>query len=69
MPDMAVFSALVAAMACGAMLFFSFALAPLAFAGLPAETAGGFMRTAFPVYYAVLAGDTVLAALRLAGQG
>lgn len=66
MPDMAVFSALVAALACGAMLFFSFAVAPLAFARLPAETAGGFMRAAFPVYYAVLAGVTAVAAL-LAG--
>ena len=42
-------------------------LAPLVFVKLPKETAGTFMRAAFPVYYLVLAGVTAIAAL-LAGM-
>lgn len=58
----------MAALTLGAMLFFSFAVAPLVFAKLPRETAGPFMRAAFPVYYSVLAGASAIAAL-LAGMG
>lgn len=66
MPPVDTLSALIAALALGAMLFFSFALAPLVFAKLPRETAGSFMRAAFPVYYLALAVVSLLAAL-LAG--
>jgi hypothetical protein len=57
-----IFAALAAAFALGAMVFFSFVVAPLVFAKLPRETAGTFMRAAFPVYYLVLAGVTAIAA-------
>lgn len=63
MPQLATLAGLVAAMAFGAMLLFSFAVAPLVFLKLPAETAGGFIRQLFPVYYLVLAAATALAAL------
>ena len=66
MPNPDILSALVAALALGAMLYFSFAVAPLVFAKLPRETAGTFMRSAFPVYYLVLAVVCAVAAL-LAG--
>lgn len=66
MPPVDTLSALIAVLALGAMLFFSFALAPLVFAKLPRETAGSFMRAAFPVYYLALAVVSLLAAL-LAG--
>jgi hypothetical protein len=55
-------AALAAAFALGAMVFFSFVMAPLVFAKLPRETAGAFMRAAFPVYYLVLAGLAALSA-------
>jgi hypothetical protein len=36
----------------GGMLFFAAAMAPLIFTRLPLPVAGGFIRQAFPVYYA-----------------
>lgn len=68
MPDLDSLSALAAALALGAMAFFSFAVAPLVFAKLPREAAGSFMRAAFPVYYVVLAVASAIAAL-CAGLG
>ena len=49
-------------LALGAMMFFSFILAPLLFRRLGVETAATFMRGAFPVYYKVMAALTGLAA-------
>lgn len=46
----------------GAMLFFSFVLAPLIFVKLPAEQAGRLIRAVFPRYYAVLGGVASVAA-------
>ncbi len=56
-------AALMAALALGAMTFFSFAIAPLVFRTLERETAALFMRAAFPVYYRLLAGLTGAAAV------
>ena len=58
-----VLATLVTAFVFGGMAFFSFAVAPLVFRQLPKETAAGFMRAAFPLYYAVMAGASALAAL------
>jgi Domain of unknown function (DUF4149) len=46
----------------GGMLFFAFMMAPLIFLKLPAETAGGFIRQVFPVYYLTAAGLAALTA-------
>ncbi len=45
------------------MAFFSFVMAPLVFRVLPKDTAAGFMRAAFPLYYATMAGVAALAAV------
>lgn len=50
----------------GAQLFFSFVVAPMVFAHLPAATASGFMRTIFPLYYTI---TIVLALLALLAFG
>lgn len=63
MSDMATESALLAAIALGAMLFFSFAVAPLVFLRLPNKTATGLIGDLFPVYYIALAAVTTGAAL------
>jgi hypothetical protein len=47
----------------GGMLFFAAVIAPLVFAKLPGPAASAFIRQCFPVYYLVMAGCTVLAAL------
>ncbi len=59
----AVLATLVTAFVFGGMAFFSFAMAPLVFRQLPKETAAEFMGAAFPLYYAVMAGASALAAL------
>ena len=63
---LAVLATLVTAFVFGGMAFFSFAVAPLVFRQLPKETAAEFMRAAFPLYYAVMAGASALAALAAA---
>lgn len=50
----------------GAMLFFSFVVAPLVFVKLDGATAGRFIRELFPWYYAVIVVLGLLAALALA---
>ncbi len=57
------------ALALGAMAFFSFVMAPLVFRQLEREQAAAFMRAAFPLYYATMAGTTALAALFAAAGG
>jgi fatty acid desaturase len=52
----------------GGMTFFGFVFAPLVFAKLPADTAGGFIRQVFPVYYRVFAIVCALAALAAWGR-
>jgi Domain of unknown function (DUF4149) len=47
----------------GAMLFFGAVMAPLVFVKLPPETAGAFIRSAFPWYYAFMLATSLLAAL------
>jgi Domain of unknown function (DUF4149) len=49
----------------GGMLAFMAVFTPLAFARLPAETAGAFIRSVFPVYYRVCGILSLLAALPL----
>ncbi len=63
------FAVLAAALVFGGMAFFSFVVAPLVFRQLAKETAAGFMRAAFPLYYAVMAGASALAALAAAFVG
>ncbi len=64
-----VLATLVTAFVFGGMGFFSFVVAPLVFRRLAKETAAGFMRAAFPLYYAVMAGASALAALAAAFVG
>ncbi|OYV35450.1 MAG: hypothetical protein B7Z81_08710 [Acidocella sp. 20-61-6] len=45
------------------MLFFGAVMAPLVFIKLPLETAGPFIRAAFPWYYAFIIASSALAAL------
>jgi uncharacterized membrane protein YiaA len=52
----------------GAMLFFSFVMAPLIFTRLDAVIAGKFIRTVFPWYYAVLGILSLLAGLLAASS-
>jgi fatty acid desaturase len=56
-------AALMAALALGAMTFFSFAMAPLVFRTLERDTAARFMGAAFPVYYRLMAALTGAAAV------
>ncbi len=53
----------VTALLLGAKLFFSFVVAPMVFARLPAATAAGLMRAIFPVYYSVTIALALLALL------
>lgn len=50
----------------GGMAFFLFGTAPLVFRVLPRETAASFVREAFALYYAVMAGAAGVAALAFA---
>ncbi len=52
----------------GGMVLFAFIYAPLVFIKLPAETAGGFIRSVFPVYYAAMAASSAVAGLLLLPQ-
>lgn len=54
---------LLSALALGGMAFYSFVMAPLVFRTLAPETAAGFMRAAFPVYYRLMAALTGAAAV------
>ncbi len=45
----------------GGMVFFAFVFAPLVFTKLPFETASGFIRQVFPVYYLTMACGTAAA--------
>ena len=45
----------------GGMVFFAFVFAPLVFTKLPYETAAGFIRQVFPVYYLAMACGTAVA--------
>ena len=49
-----VFSFLVASMLFGAMLFFSFLVAPITFIKLEAKPAGQLIRSIFPHYYLII---------------
>ena len=50
----------------GGMGFFAFIMTPLVFTQLPANTAGPFIRTTFPVYSKVMGGICLIAALMIA---
>lgn len=54
---------LALALVFGGMAAFSFLFAPLVFAKLPGETAGGFIRAVFPWYYLFVLATSLLAAL------
>ncbi len=47
----------------GAMVFFAFVVTPLVFAKLPRDVAAAFLAGVFPVYYAIMAIASALAAL------
>jgi hypothetical protein len=47
----------------GGMLFFGAVMAPLVFTKLPLDTAGPFIRAAFPRYYAFMIASSALAAV------
>ena len=49
----------------GAMLFFSGVIAPFVFTNLESEAAGRFIRRHFPIYYLVIAGCSLIAAISL----
>lgn len=50
---MPILASLTAAASLGAMLYFSFAIAPMVFKVLPATDAGRFLRALFPVYFLI----------------
>ena len=60
-----VIAVLLCAALFGGMAFFSFVFAPLVFSRLPEDTAGGFIRQVFPVYYLLMAVLAALAAMLL----
>ena len=62
---MLLISQLVTAALFGAMLFFSFIMAPLIFIKLDEAVAGRFIRAVFPWYYLVLLSLSLLAGLLL----
>ena len=65
-PDFLTFhvaATVLTALVLGGMVFFAAVFAPLVFAKLPAETAGGFIRQVFPVYYRVMGFVSLAAAL------
>jgi Domain of unknown function (DUF4149) len=49
----------------GGMTLYSFGFAPLVFSALPMDTAGKFLRQAFPYYYLFVIVTSVIAALAL----
>lgn len=53
----------------GGMLFFGAVTAPLVFMKLPPDMAGGFIRAAFPRYYAFVTASSVIAGLGLLLRG
>jgi len=53
----------------GGMLFFGAVMTPLVFSQLPPETAGPFIRAAFPRYYLFMVIASALAALGLLIRG
>lgn len=61
--DTGALATLLAALALGGMVFFSFVMAPLTFRTLPAETAALLIRASFPVYYRLMAAFTGAAAV------
>ena len=54
---------LLVALVLGGMVFFAAMFTPLIFAKLETETASGFIRQIFPVYYRVMAALSIAAAL------
>ncbi|MEO1091769.1 MAG: DUF4149 domain-containing protein [Pseudomonadota bacterium] len=60
---MATLALVIAAGTLGAMLFFSFATAPLVFRMVADEDAARFIRALFPIYYAVAAVGTAAAGI------
>jgi hypothetical protein len=54
---------LLVALVLGGMVFFAAMFTPLIFAKLETETASGFIRQVFPVYYRVMAALSIVAAL------
>jgi hypothetical protein len=54
---------LATALLAGGMVFFAAVFAPLVFVKLPIETAGGFIRQVFPVYYLAGAATALLGGL------
>ena len=54
---------LLVALILGGMVFFAAMFTPLIFKRLPAETASGFIREIFPVYYRLMAAFSIAAAL------
>jgi hypothetical protein len=60
-----VVSFLVAAMLFGAMLFFSFLVAPITFIKLEAKSAGQLIRSIFPYYYLIIIVFSLIAAVLL----
>jgi hypothetical protein len=57
---------LVSSMLLGAMLFFSFLVAPITFIKLEAKPAGQFIRSIFPHYYLIVIIFSLIAAILLA---
>ena len=65
-PDFLTFhvaATVLTALVLGGMVFFAAVFAPLVFTKLPAETAGGFIRQVFPVYYRVMGFVSLAAAM------
>ncbi len=58
-----VLASLLTALALGGMVFFAAMFTPLIFKRLPPETAAGFIRQVFPVYYRAMAILTIAAGL------
>ncbi len=59
---LSVLAVLATGLVFGGMAMFSFVIAPLVFRVLPRDAAAGFIRAAFPLYYATMAGAAALAA-------
>jgi cytochrome b len=60
---MGVLASYLVALALGGMAFFSFVTAPVAFARLPKEHAGTYIRAMFRIYYPLMGVLTALGAL------
>jgi Ca2+/Na+ antiporter len=61
----AVVGTFLTALLLGGMAFYSFVMTPLVFAKMERQAAGDFLRTSFAVYYKVMGGISILAALAL----